>query len=705
MEELAGKIRELINKGNNKDALKLIDQIILKEAKNEYIWILRGRALSNVEKYNEAIKSYDEAIKIEPKSYWARINKGKALRELKRFDEALRSIDEAIKISPEQEPGWVDKGDILNKLEKYDEALKSFDEAIRVEPKSYWARINKGEALQELNRFDEALRSIDEAIKISPEQEPGWIEKGEILTKLEKYDEALKSFDEAIRVEPKEEIGWLARGKLLEKLGKNKEALASVDEAIRIKPSELTAWIMRAGLLRTDKKYKKAIDSINKAIECNPEEGIGWFLKGNILSLQNKLPDALSALEKARKLFSKAGKPNEEIITLRWVKSIEKSLKEQQQQITPPIEVKIIRNVRQSIQKDPNENPQKSLYERNEKNKHYFGKPRSITEDDSFFLVLRRWNSFTPRIPNTLTTSLGGGYFLVWKGRGIVIDPGFDFMDNFDKAGFSLQDIDAVVVTHAHTDHTADLETILCLKHEEHKIMGDSHKVDLFMNLGSLHKFIGWISQLGVVDKIISLNVGDSIYPEEYPFVLQPKDAKHQEVIGSDAVGLVFDLLQDRESVLKLGITSDTGWTTRIQSQYKGCQLLCIHLGSIGENEFDESLPLRGKKRLYAEHLGLIGSISIAKAIKPKVCVVSEFGEELESERTSIAKSMDRFLTKTKCITGDIGLKIRLPDINIYCNICGKCLAPSNIVENMKRGEVIYNCRKHTQQELLDWLA
>ena len=44
------------------------------------------------------------------------------------------------------------------------------------------------------------------------------------------------------------------------------------------------------------------------------------------------------------------------------------------------------------------------------------------------FFILRRWGSYTPGV---IQRSAGGGYFLNWDGKGVVIDPGFNFLDNF----------------------------------------------------------------------------------------------------------------------------------------------------------------------------------------------------------------------------------------------------------------------------------
>jgi len=81
--------------------------------------------------------------------------------------------------------------------------------------------------------------------------------------------------------------------------------------------------------------------------------------------------------------------------------------------------------------------------------------------------VLRRWNSFTPLVAD----SKGGGYFLSLNNIGFVIDPGFDFIDNFRSAGHKFHEIDSVIISHAHDDHTAEFESIMNLTYRYNKLL------------------------------------------------------------------------------------------------------------------------------------------------------------------------------------------------------------------------------------------
>ena len=107
------------------------------------------------------------------------------------------------------------------------------------------------------------------------------------------------------------------------------------------------------------------------------------------------------------------------------------------------------------------------------------------------FLGLQRWNSSSP----AQGRSLGGGYLLYHTNKdgrvdlGIAIDPGFDFVRNLFHVGFSLADIDLVLLSHAHVDHVRDFESMVTLllelrKRTKHTDKEIKRKLHAIMTLG-----------------------------------------------------------------------------------------------------------------------------------------------------------------------------------------------------------------------------
>jgi ribonuclease BN (tRNA processing enzyme) len=111
--------------------------------------------------------------------------------------------------------------------------------------------------------------------------------------------------------------------------------------------------------------------------------------------------------------------------------------------------------------------------------------------DTLHFFGLQRWNSLTP----AQGKSVGGGYFIYHTDKvgvidlGIVIDPGFDFVRNFFRNGFSIRDIDIVLISHAHADHLWDFESIVQLLHELNSKDKIKHRVNVIFTLGIYKRY------------------------------------------------------------------------------------------------------------------------------------------------------------------------------------------------------------------------
>jgi len=267
-------------------------------------------------------------------------------------------------------------------------------------------------------------------------------------------------------------------------------------------------------------------------------------------------------------------------------------------------------------------------------------KDKRSTQVQNKFVVLRRWQSINPRIPKPEVPRLrGGGCFLLWQGKGIVIDPGYDFIQNFYDEGFSLSDIDAVIVTHSHPDHDDNLSTLTTLNKEWNEYYENTGQAsggngkkqfDFLLNESTNLKFSAWLKSahvdLGRViplpsvwwDKASKSPSDGNIRGEPamirlngkngYCFDLEVIPAWHDDVIGkTEAVGLKFHLYDSGGTpVGYLGYTGDTGAyghdmsergrgnVKRIETFYEDCDVLVAHLGDIKLRELMTKLKLGG---------------------------------------------------------------------------------------------------------------
>jgi tetratricopeptide (TPR) repeat protein len=300
--------------------------------------------------------------------------------------------------------------------------------------------------------------------------------------------------------------------------------------------------------------------------------------------------------------------------------------------------------------------------------------------------IFRKWNSSTPLFSQNI--SQGGGYYLTLKNahketKGIVIDPGYNFLDIFRDHRLGILDIDAIIVTHDHDDHSEALEGILSLvaKYNDYKTSGQPKVIDIFGSPGVMLKYQGLFNKTDKEgtneinfklmipgNKINEINGVSTM--EKHGFELMVNQAYHPELWTNQesTVGVTVETnLIYKHHPLKLGITADTRYEPYIGNQYQDVQIMLINIGSIEKEE--------GK--LLHSHLGLFGCINLLKEArigKQLLAILTEFGEEFRGRRKIISKiielwgqPMEPHLVDQdfRVFPGDINLEVNLADLSV----------------------------------------
>jgi ribonuclease BN (tRNA processing enzyme) len=292
-----------------------------------------------------------------------------------------------------------------------------------------------------------------------------------------------------------------------------------------------------------------------------------------------------------------------------------------------------------------------------------------LVESPNFELIsLRRWNSFSPNLGSRAAASVGGGYLVrLWaKGRyvGIAIDPGYNFLENLFNEGFTIADIDIIVVTHAHPDHTENLTNLFTLLFERNKRMADEardrndeisapldHRVFLLLTEGVFERYESMlrVTKTYVRDIVVlkasewrgseasggvirvwtesdngncrieldSNNKSNSMNRDKFHAVIQATRAWHDDQTGHDSIGVVityWEKNKDNEEY-KVGILGDSKYHKELYLDYADCSVLVAHLGGLiskfyyRSGEESEDIPQEDYEKMIreAEHLYLPG--------------------------------------------------------------------------------------------------
>lgn len=329
---------------------------------------------------------------------------------------------------------------------------------------------------------------------------------------------------------------------------------------------------------------------------------------------------------------------------------------------------------------------------------------------ENSLIVLKGLSSSTPYLYNGFLNVghfTGGGIFLNWNNLGIVIDPGFGFVENMQKNKIFIDDIDVVIITHFHIDHTNDIRLLDDLnrtintklvdfenpddyekyKKIKNKDIGDFHKISWYVDTDTKKDLMGnlnpLINDIKIIDEInINTDIKISTDITFHPFPTKHVQTnflndnnKPERIFKKNTFGFTLKLqTNSKKSDVIFGYTSDTTYSHKLLDYLSGVTCLIANISGIYEDDYLEF-------SYKARHLGYAGCKKIIENISPDITIISEFWNGITDLRFDVCRDLQS-KTKEKVLPGEVGLQLKLSPSQIRCSICGN-------YSNLKKVSVI----------------
>jgi len=526
---------------------------------------------------------------------------------------------------------------------KLNDAIRYTLEAIAMSPYNYYFLSSLATTYYSMEDYPNALTYYNQAIKQNPKYYRAYIDRASVYRRIREFSSAIKDAKYVIEhaSDPKmiaTAKHSLARCYILSKdLSKARELLFSLETELSGSSEYYEAL---ASLYEMSEDYPTALKYYKKAKDLCQNPALLTILNGKIRIYEKH--DSLDSLD-----------PVQDMLTELSIVSLEDS-----------------RLFKILYEHSDQQTVMKETYR---KNYTVSKRKRPVWMKENYLLCLKGWSSSTPEfsLGRNISDKLfkGGGLYIRWEDKGIVIDPGINFMENFHNSKLYAQDINYVIVTHNHIDHKCDLNTIIDLDYQLdlkiHYYLDESTYAECIKTLEnpSFNKRIHCISFLtskDVCEKEICKNKAE----------LLAFKTKHN-CVGSYGIKLT---LQGEKSIV-ISYTSDTAFYPELVNHLENSHIIIANFSETNKND----LFLREYK---SEHLGLNGCHSILKNLKnkPNIFFLSEFWGGLGDIRIEISKRLKTMQkNKITVIPSDIGMICKIPDLEIYCSSCKCHCMPNNI--------------------------
>lgn len=380
-----------------------------------------------------------------------------------------------------------------------------------------------------------------------------------------------------------------------------------------------------------------------------------------------------------------------------------------------------------------------------------------VCNEKNILVMLKGLSSSTPILLNyAYNTNFysGGGFFLRWNGMGIAVDPGYQFVQNLQNYGLNVLDIDIVVITHEHIDHSSDMRLLddlhynVASKYFEKLYKWDQeygrvspaeqekHKIRWYMDVISCEEAVllsrkesGFnrdYNQLYCVNlakgdqvqleekfgdraKVISTNnitINDEIDLHVFETAHEQYRQDGKKRFFTHTFGCVLDCGTDAGSKRRIGYTSDTSLQPdgypAMKNLLSQCHIIIANISGIYE---DDVLLQQSKER----HLGYSGCYEIIKDLiedensSLKYMLLSEFANQVSDIRFGVSRFLqdevkvmaeERGKDLPCVLPTEIGLTLDLDTFCVKCSICGQYAPKINVLRPWgENNSMQYVCR------------
>lgn len=380
-----------------------------------------------------------------------------------------------------------------------------------------------------------------------------------------------------------------------------------------------------------------------------------------------------------------------------------------------------------------------------------------IFNERNILVMLKGFSSSTPILLNYAHNTnfySGGGFYIHWNGVGIAVDPGYLFVQNLQDYGLNVLDIDVVIITHEHIDHSSDMRILDDLHYnvssnfsekidrwdEEHRtvtrVEKEKHRIKWYMDSVTCEAAVLLAKKESGFNRkfnqLYCINIAeeDSIALEEkfqgYAEIVSDKTVKLSEEInlhvfrtaheqykenGNDkfflhTFGCIFECGTETKRVI--GYTSDTSLQEDVYPAMRElmsqCHVIIANISGI----YRQDILLRESK---PRHLGYSGCYRIvADLIKNekldlKYLLISEFSNQVSDIRFGVAKYLQdevndlarrKGVLSPNILPTEIALTLDVDTFCVRCSICGKYAEKIHILrphgENNKMQYVCLEC-------------
>ncbi len=253
-------------------ALEVLNPLTRLDPNNYEVFLLRGFALTHLERKDEAIEDYDKAMRLGTGMEGDIAFQAATELEMRGYyRQALVYMEKAFEHNPFDIQAMFELAFLLQQTGQEKKAIGIYEKYLKEEPFDEGAWNNLGEVRMSTGAYEKALEAFEFQLAIHPASPDGLFNKARVLMSLERYPEAIVGFRVYLEKVPDDVEAMILLGQCYHHTGENKRALSWYKVAASEDPDDPEPCYRAARLYRTLDMNRDAEVCCLRALEIEPE--------------------------------------------------------------------------------------------------------------------------------------------------------------------------------------------------------------------------------------------------------------------------------------------------------------------------------------------------------------------------------------------------------------------------------------------------
>jgi tetratricopeptide (TPR) repeat protein len=331
---LSKKANILLNLGEPKTALTLVNNLLMIEDTNPELYLLRGSSqliLGEVElaenSFNEAIRfSFDDKLETlysigysyelngnikKAIHFFTNVHQINPLHEAALYELAfcyekigedykcIQFYNKYLDLDPFSDTAWFNMGIVYNKLERHRKAAEAYEFALTINEEFPNAWYNLGNTYIRWKKFDKAIIALHKYLEFDETNDDIHCMIGDCLIQTKKYDLAFDMYQKALTHNKNNDRAWFGSGLIMKYKGDFHAAYNYLKKAVKIDEKNSDYWFFVAKVSHKLNLFKDTTEAYETVCELTPGRLSCWLKYAEIVHQKGLIIQAITILESA----------------------------------------------------------------------------------------------------------------------------------------------------------------------------------------------------------------------------------------------------------------------------------------------------------------------------------------------------------------------------------------------------------------------